>query len=310
MLPIDLSGKRAFVAGVADDAGLGFAIAKSLAEAGATVCIGTWPPVLNILETLIRRGKLDSSLRLSDGRMFAFERIFPLDVEFDTFEDVPADVRENRRYRELGDFTIQGCANRFRDVFGEPSVDIVAHALANAPEVSRGLLDTSRRGYLTAVGVSSYSMVSLVQRFGPLMRSGGSYVSLSYLAGERVIPGYGGGMSSAKAALESDTRVLAWEVGRRWGQRVNCISSGPVATRAASAIGRTKPSSEAGPEHRAKPFIEQMIDYVAESSPLPLPIASREIGDAAAFLCSPLAAGITGCVLHVDHGYHAMGKGA
>jgi enoyl-[acyl-carrier protein] reductase I len=310
MLPIDLSGKRAFVAGVADDAGLGFAIAKSFAEAGASVCIGTWPPVLNIFETLLRRGKIDASLRVSDGSTFAFERILPLDVDFDTIEDVPADVRENRRYKDLGDFTVQGCANRLREDFGETPVDIVAHTLANAPEVSRGLLDTSRRGYLAAVGVSAYSMVSLVQRFGPLMRPGGSYVSLTYLASERVVPGYGGGMSSAKAALESDTRVLAWEAGRRWGQRVNCISSGPVATRAASAIGRTRSSSESSSEPRAKPFIEQMIDYVAQSSPLPVPIAPREIGDVAAFLCSSLASGITGCVIHVDHGYHAMGKGA
>ncbi len=206
--------------------------------------------------------------------------------------------------------TVQGCANRLREEFGEKPLDIVAHTLANAPEVSRGLLDTSRRGYLAAVGVSSYSMVSLVQRLGPLMRPEASYVSLTYLASERVIPGYGGGMSSAKAALESDTRVLAWEAGRRWGQRVNCISAGPVATRAASSIGREAPGSEAGSEGRAKPFIQQMIEYVAESSPLPTPIAAREIGDAAAFLCSPLATGITGCVLHVDHGYHAMGKGA
>jgi len=310
MLSIDLSGKRAFVAGVADDAGLGFAIAKSLGEAGATVCVGTWPPALGIFETLLRRGKLDPSLTLSDGRKLAFERVYPLDAEFDTLEDVPADVRENKRYRDVGDFTIQGCATQLREEFGESPVDIVAHTLANAPEVSRGLLDTSRRGYLAAIGVSSYSMVSMAQRFGPLMRAGGSYVSLTYLASERVIPGYGGGMSSAKAALESDTRVLAWEVGRRWGQRVNCISSGPVASRAASAIGRPKPGGEPGAQTRAKPFIEQMIEYVATSSPLPVPIAPREVGDAAAFLSSPLASGITGCVVHVDHGYHAMGKGA
>ena len=310
MLAIDLSGKRAFVAGVADDAGLGFAIAKSLAEAGASVCVGTWPPALGVFQTLLRRGKLDSSLRLANGSLLTFERILPLDVEFDSLGDVPAELRENKRYRDVGDFTIDGCAARLREEFGEGSIDVVAHALANAPEVSRGLLDTSRRGYLEDVSVSDYSMVSLVQRFGTLMRPGGSYVSLTYLASERVVPGYGGGMSSAKAALESDMRVLAWEVGRRWGQRVNCISSGPVASRAASAIGRTKPEAEGGPSPPEKPFIEQMIDYVATSSPVPLPIAPREVGDAAAFLCSPLASGITGSVVHVDHGYHAMGKWA
>src|ERR1700682_1114910 len=100
MLSIDLSGKRAFVAGVADDGGFGFAIAKSLAEAGATVCVGTWPPALGIFQTLLRRGKLDSSLRLRDGRKLDFERILPFDAEYDVLQDVPADVRDNKRYKE------------------------------------------------------------------------------------------------------------------------------------------------------------------------------------------------------------------
>ncbi len=306
MLPINLTGKRAFVAGVADDGGFGFAIAKALAEAGASVCVGTWPPALGIFQTLLRRGKLDASLQLSDGRKLEFERIFPLDAEYDVMGDVPAEVRENKRYKEQGDFTVQGCAERLRADFGEGSLDVVVHSLANGPEVTKDLLATSRRGYLGAVGVSAYSMVSLVQRMGPLVRPGGAFLSLSYLAAERVIPGYGGGMSSAKAALESDTRVLAWEAGRKWGHRVNCISAGPLASRAASAIGRDSPESSDGP--KGKPFIEQMIDFARVNSPLPENLAAREVGDTAAFLCSPLASGITGCVVHVDKGYHAMGK--
>jgi enoyl-[acyl-carrier protein] reductase I len=305
MLSIDLSGKRALVAGVADDAGFGFAIAKALAEAGATVCVGTWPPALGIFQTLLRRGKLDSSLALTDGRKLEFERILPLDAEYDTMVDVPTDVRENKRYKEHGDFTIQGLADRLRADFGDSCLDIVVHSLANGPEVSHDLLATSRRGYLGAVGVSAYSMVSLLQRFGPMTRPGGAFVSLTYLASERVIPGYGGGMSSAKAALESDTRVLAWEAGRRWGHRVNCISAGPLASRAASAIGK-EAADETGV--RGKPFIEQMVEYVQTNSPLPQALAASEVGSAAAFLCSPLATGITGCVVHIDKGYHAMGK--
>jgi enoyl-[acyl-carrier protein] reductase I len=305
MLSIDLSGKRALVAGVADDAGFGFAIAKALAEAGATVCVGTWPPALGIFQTLLRRGKLDASLTLSDGRKLEFERILPLDAEYDTMAEVPADVRENKRYKEHGDFSIQGMADRLRADFGESCLDIVVHSLANGPEVSHDLLATSRRGYLGAVGVSAYSMVSLVQRLGPMTRPGGAFVSLTYLASERVIPGYGGGMSSAKAALESDTRVLAWEAGRRWGHRVNCISAGPLASRAASAIGR-EAADETGT--KGKPFIEQMVDYVQTNSPLPQALVASEVGSAAAFLCSPLATGITGSVVHIDKGYHAMGK--
>src|SRR6202050_2325977 len=103
MLPIDLSGKRAFVAGVADDAGFGFAIAKALAHAGATVCVGTWPPALGIFETMLKRGKFDESLAMPDGSKLAFERILPLDAEYDTLDDVPPDLRENKRYKERGD---------------------------------------------------------------------------------------------------------------------------------------------------------------------------------------------------------------
>ena len=306
MLSLDLSGRRAFIAGVADDAGFGFSIAKALAEAGASVCVGTWPPALGIFQTLLRRGKLDASLGMADGRKLEFERILPLDAEYDTLQGVPQEVRENKRYKDHGDFSIEGCANRLLADFGDGCLDIVVHSLANAPEVTSDLLATSRGGYLTALSVSAYSFVSFVARLGPLMRSGGAFLNLSYLASERVIPGYGGGMSSAKAALESDTRVLAWEAGRKWGHRVNCISAGPLATRAASAIGRD--GSDAAPG-TGKRFIDQMVEYVRESSPLRAPISARQVALASAFLCSPLASGITGTVVHVDHGYHAMGKG-
>ena len=111
MLPIDLRGKRAFVAGVADDGGFGFAIAKALAEAGATVCVGTWPPAMGIFETLLSRGKLDASRKLSDESLLQFEKVVAFDADFDTLEDAPAELRDNRRYRERGDFSIQGAAN-------------------------------------------------------------------------------------------------------------------------------------------------------------------------------------------------------
>jgi enoyl-[acyl-carrier protein] reductase I len=303
MLSIDLTGKRAFVAGVADDAGFGFAIAKALVEAGATVCLGTWPPALGIFQTLLRRGKLDASLALSGGGKLEFERIWPLDAEFDSLVDVPAETRQNKRYKDHDDFTVEGIAAKLHTDFGASCLDIVVHSLANGPEVNRDLLATSRHGYLTAVSVSAYSMVSMAQRLGPLVRPGGSFLSLTYLASERVIPGYGGGMSSAKAALESDTRVLAWEVGRKWGHRVNCISAGPLASRAASAIGAAD-----GPAVKGKSFIEQMVEYARLNSPVPAALSAGEVGATAAFLCSPLASGITGCVIHVDKGYHAMGK--
>src|SRR6266513_6331038 len=133
MLNIDLSGKRALVAGIADDAGFGFAIAKALAEAGASVVVGTWPPALNIFETLIRRGKIDESRKLSDGRMMEFEKIYPLDAAFDTLESVPEEIRTNKRYTERGDFTVQGLVESLRKDFGESCIDVLVHSLANGP---------------------------------------------------------------------------------------------------------------------------------------------------------------------------------
>ena len=291
MLSIDLTRKRAFVAGIADDWGFGFAIARRLAEAGASVVAGTWPPAFGIFTKMLERGKIGDSLRLPSGGTLAFERILPLDAEWDQLADVPTELRENRRYKEHDDFTIQGAADRLVAEFGPKPVDIVVHSIANGSEVKNALLDTSRRGYLSALSASAYSFVALVQRFGPILRPQGAFLCLSYMAGERVVPGYGGGMSSAKAALESDTRTLAFEAGRRFGARVNAISAGPWASRAASAIG----------------FIEKMIDFTKRNSPLPEPIDADEVGTTAAFLCSPLASGVTGTTVYVDKGYHAMG---
>jgi enoyl-[acyl-carrier protein] reductase I len=291
MLTIDLRGKRALVAGVADDAGFGFAIAKALAESGASVCLGTWPPALGIFETMLERGKLDHSLALSDGGRLAFERIYPLDADYDVASDVPAELQSSKRYRDQGDVSVQGMADRLVADFGSPCLDIVVHSLANAPEVKKPLLETSRRGYLAAIGTSAYSFASMLARLGPLTRPEGSFLALSYLAAERVIPGYGGGMSSAKAALESDMRTLSYEAGRRWGLRVNAISAGPLASRAANAIGG----------------IQDMIEHSRNASPLPEAITATEVGHAAAFLSSPLASGITAVTLYVDKGYHAMG---
>ena len=291
MLNIDLTNRRALVAGVADDGGYGFAIAKALAEAGASVVVGTWPPALNIFLKLLERGKLDESRRLKDGSSFEFEKIYPLDAAFNTMDEVPEETRTNKRYQNLGDYSIDGLAAQLVADFGDQPLDIVVHSLANGPEVKKPLIETSRQGYLAALSVSSYSLVAMVQRLAPLVRSGGAFLSLSYMAGERVVPGYGGGMSSAKAALESDTRVLAYEAGRRYGLRINAISAGPLLSRAARAIGG----------------VDVMIDYVSENAPLTEPLQAEEVASAAAFLLSPLASGVTGTVLHVDKGYHAMG---
>lgn len=289
MFSIDLKGKKAFVAGVGDDQGFGWAIAKALKEAGADIIIGTWAPILKIFTTSLANGKFDESRRLKDGNMLDFLKIYPMDAVFDKMEDVPQEIRDNKRYADLTGYTVSEVAEQVRKDFG--TIDILVHSLANAPEVTKNLLDTSRKGYLAAMSSSSYSLISLLAHFGPLMNPGGSVLSLTYIASERVIPGYGGGMSSAKAALESDTRTLAWEAGRKWNLRVNAISAGAYRSRAARAIG----------------MIDDMISYHKANAPLVKELQGEEVAFPALFLLSPAASAITGEVLHVDNGMHAMG---
>lgn len=289
MLNINLKGKKAFIAGIGDDQGYGWAIAKSLAAAGAEIIIGTWPPLLKIFTGSLASGKFDESLKLPDGSLMKFAKIYPLDAAYDKMEDVPVDIIENKRYKECPPFTVSDVASAIKQDFG--NIDIFVHAIGNAPEVQKQLLETSRNGYLAAHSASSYSFVSLLAHLGPIMNEGGSALSLTYIASEKIIPGYGGGMSSAKAALESDTKILAWEAGRKWKIRVNTISAGPWKSRAAKAIG----------------FIQKMIDYSCANAPLTKEMEADDVGNAAAFLLSPLASAITGVILYVDNGFHALG---
>merc|ERR1719354_1537369 len=253
---VDLKGKVAFIAGVADSTGYGWAIAKALANAGATIIIGTWPPVLKIFQMGLRKGSFDEDSILDDGSKMEIEKIYPLDAVFDCKDDVPEEILNNKRYSGLDGFTIEEVAKAIEADYGK--IDIVVHSLANGPEVTKPLLETSRKGYLAASSASAYSAVSLLQKMAPIMNEGGSFLSLTYIASEKVIPGYGGGMSSAKAQLESDTRVLAFEAGRKYGMRVNTISAGPLKSRAASAIS----------ERGKKSFIDLAIDYSKANSPL------------------------------------------
>lgn len=259
MFKKDLKGKIAFIAGVGDDQGYGFAIAKMLAEAGATILFGTWTPVMKIFTTSWETGKFDESRKLSDGSLMQCAKVYALDASYDKPEDVPLEVKENKRYKDADAYTISEVATKVQKDFG--AIDILVHSLANGPEVKKPLLETSRAGYLAAVSASSYSFVSLVAHFAPIMKRGGSILNLTYIASEKVIPGYGGGMSSAKAALESDTRVLAFEAGRKYGIRINAISAGPLRSRAARAIG----------------FIDLMIRYSFKNAPLEKHLEAEEV---------------------------------
>jgi len=289
MLTINLKGKKAFIAGIGDDQGYGWAIAKTLAEAGATIIVGTWTPLMRIFTMSLESGKFDESRRLSDGSLMQITRIYALDASFDSMDDVPSEIKENKRYIDAQEYTIDAVAKAITRDFGK--IDLFVHSLANGPEVKKPLLETSRKGYLAAVSSSAYSFISLLAHLGPIMNPGAAALSLTYVAAAKVIPGYGGGMSSAKAALESDTRTLAWEAGRKWNIRVNCISAGPLGSRAAKAIG----------------FIDKMINYSADNAPLAKGLEAIEVGNVAAFLLSPLASAITGSIVYVDNGLDIMG---
>mmetsp|Transcript_30001 Transcript_30001/g.69835 ORF Transcript_30001/g.69835 Transcript_30001/m.69835 type:complete len:401 (+) Transcript_30001:63-1265(+) len=294
---LDLSGKVAFIAGIADTSGYGWAIAKELANAGATIVIGTWPPVLKIFKATLKKKATDEDRKLANGGMMEIAGVYPLDAMYDTPEDVPEEVLSNKRYKGVGPFTIQEVVDQVKEDYGR--VDFLVHSLANGPEVTKPLLDTSRSGYLAASSASAYSMVSMVSKFAPIMPEGSSVISLSYMASVRAIPGYGGGMSSAKAQLESDTRTLAYEAGRKYGIRVNTISAGPLKSRAASAIGG---------EPGKKTFIEKAIDYSEANSPLTRTLTAEMVGSSALCLLSDeLMGGVTGTTLYVDNGLSIMG---
>jgi enoyl-[acyl-carrier protein] reductase I len=166
-----------------------------------------------------------------------------------------------------------------------------AVAFARAEDLGGRFVDTSREGFATALEVSAYSLVALARMVEPHMRErgGGSVIALTYLASGRAVPGYNV-MGVAKAALESSVRYLAWDLGDA-GIRVNAISAGPVRTLAARGV----------------PGLGQMIETAAGRSPLRREISADEVADAALWLASPLAAAVTGEVVFVDAGYHAMG---
>lgn len=172
-------------------------------------------------------------------------------------------------------------------------LDILVHSIAYAPAeaLSRPYIETSRQAFVTTLETSTYSLTALAQRAAPLMaaRGGGSIIALTYLGGERVVPNYNV-MGLAKAALDASVKYLAYDLGPQ-NVRVNAISAGPVSTAASRGI--------AG-------FLK-MEHHVAASSPLRRKTDQAEVGDAAVFLCSAAARGITGEVLHVDSGYNIMG---
>jgi enoyl-[acyl-carrier protein] reductase I len=195
---------------------------------------------------------------------------------------LPCDVIHLRQMDRL--------AASLKERFG--GLDFVVHSIAFAPQedLKGRFRAITRKGFHRAMDVSVYSLVALCDRLAPLMQGrDASVVTLTYIGSNRVIPNYNL-MGVAKAALESTVRYLAWDLGDE-GIRVNAISAGPVRTLSASAVGD---------------FVK-ILDHVEQFAPLHRNIEAVDVGATVAFLCSNAAKGITGDILFVDSGMHAMG---
>ncbi len=251
-----IAGRKGLVLGVANDRSIAWGIAQSAAQSGA------------------RLGFTYQGERLASRVKPLIEKV---NGDFLLECDVTKDGDVERLFAEV------------REQWGE--LDFVIHSLAFADknDLSSEFLQTSRSGFLLAQDISAYSLTQIACHAQPLMKEGGSIVTLSYLGGERVVPGYNV-MGVAKASLEMSVRYLANDLGPR-GIRVNAISAGPVNTLAARGVaGFTK-----------------MLDIHEERAPLRRNVTLEEIGNTACFLVSPWSTGITGEVIHVDGGFHAMG---
>jgi enoyl-[acyl-carrier protein] reductase I len=251
-----LHGKTALVAGVANKRSIAWAIAQKLHEHGAQLAF------------TYQGERLEGSVRkLANG--------IGSDLLVDC--DVSDDASIARAMEHVG--------------AGLDGLDILVHSIAYAPPdaFQNRFIETSRETFATALDISAYSMIAMARAAEPLMNDGGSMVTLTYMASERVFPGYNV-MAVAKAALETSVRYLAYELGPR-GVRVNAISAGPVRTLAAKGIAD----------------FDQMESIIEQRSPLGRNIEAADVGSTALYLTSPLSQMVTGTVVYVDSGYHAMG---
>ena len=253
---INLAGKTAVVFGLANKRSIAWGIAQKLHEAGATLAIG----YLNERMKMEAQGLIDE-LPGAHG--------FQCDVSSDA--------------------EIESVFASFKEKFGK--LDILVHAIAYAPaEELRGeFINTTREGFRIAHNISVYSLIAVSRGAAPLMTDGGSIMTMTYYAAEKVVPNYNV-MAVAKAALESTVRYLAWNLGPR-NIRVNAISAGPIKTLAARGIGS----------------LTEMMKTHSDRAPLHRNVDQLEVGGAALFLASDLSSAITGETIYVDCGYNIMG---
>lgn len=257
-----LTGKKGIVFGIANDRSIAWAITEKLFAEGADIGFTHLP------DKDPARPKNENKVRkLVDEHGAKF--VVPCDVTVD------ADL----------DAVFRSAA----DTFGR--IDFVVHSVAFAPpaDLTGPVYNASRDGFKLSMDISAYSLIAMCGRARQLLNPGGSVLCLTYLGGEKVIPGYNL-MGICKAALESAMTYLAGELGKD-GVRVNAISAGPIRTISSSGVGE----------------FQSMLKLYESFAPLRRNIAPDEVGKAALFLLSDLASGVTGENLHVDSGYHIMG---
>ena len=253
---INLAGKTAVVFGLANKRSIAWGVAQKLHAAGATLAIC-----------------------YQNERMKAEAQ--------DLINDLPG--ASGFQCDVSNDAEIDTLFAALKEKYGK--IDTLVHAVAFAPanELRGEFINTSREGFRVAMDVSVYSLIAVSRGAVPLMTEGGSIITMSYYAAEKVVPNYNV-MAIAKAGLECTVRYLAWNLGPK-NIRVNAISAGPIKTLAARGIGD----------------FSQILNAVTARAPLHRNVEQVEVGNTALFLCSPLASGITGEITFVDCGFNITG---
>ena len=256
MYKVDLSGKTAVVFGIANQRSIAWSIAKILSDAGAKI-IATY-----------------QNERVEDS-------VSKLTSQLNNAITVECDVSDENNVESAFETVRENCE----------TLDIVVHSIAFAQRDDLGgrFIDTDREGFRVALDISAYSLVSIARNAAPLMTNGGSMLTMSFMAAERVFPGYNV-MSTAKAALENEVRQIANDLGPD-NIRVNAISAGPLDTLSSRVISGYRDMKKAH----------------SDRAPMKRNITHDEVASTALYLSSNMSSGVTGEVIHVDTGYHVMG---
>ncbi|MBL8152722.1 MAG: enoyl-ACP reductase [Anaerolineae bacterium] len=251
-----MDGKIALIFGLANKNSIAWGIVKKLHQEGATILLSYAGEIME-------------------------KRVFPLAQEIGCDFVEPCDVTR--------DEDLDAIFAKIRDRYGRLDTLVHSVAFANRDDLGGRFVDISRDGFKLALDISAYSLIAMTRRAEPLMPDGGSIMSMTYYAAEKVMPRYHV-MAVAKSALETITKYLANDVGQK-GIRVNAISAGPIKTLAAAGV----------------PGIRAMLKYSEKTSPLRRLVSQEDVGDTALYLASDLSRNVTGEIIYVDAGYHILG---